>query len=356
MMSQLNKPKNKINKVFIILLIVIISILLITATTLAILVYKGKKTAIAGNAVDPAIIVPEGYEIDSDTQTSEFYIYHDGKKYKYNDKVTTILFAGIDKHTDEHKEGVFGTAGQADTIIVMALNTETGKYKLMAVSRDTVVDVNVFNRDGEYTGTEKKQLCLAYAYCDGKEESCENLKRSVSRVFFGIPVNSYAAVDLDVIPILNDQVGGVTVTVPEDLTSSDPAFKAGSTVTLNGKQAETFVRKRDIHGDENQNNLRMERQKIFLTSFIQQTLKLTKEDKTTPLKMYKSIYDYLVTDIDVSMITYYTSIFLKTGFSSEDNMMKVPGKTVGGEKYAEYYTDNEEFFKIILDTYYTEVK
>ena len=63
MMSQLNKPKNKINKVFIILLIVIISILLITATTLAILVYKGKETAIVGNAVDPAIIVPEGYEI-----------------------------------------------------------------------------------------------------------------------------------------------------------------------------------------------------------------------------------------------------------------------------------------------------
>ena len=355
-MSQSKVKKFEIKQFFKVLLIVILFILVTTASTLGFLIHKGKRSAIGDNEIHIIDEMPEGYQIDSETGEDAYFVYHNGKKYKYNDKVTTILFAGIDKHTDEHKEGVFGTAGQADTIIVMALNTETGKYKLMAVSRDTMVDVNVFNRDGEYTGTEKKQLCLAYAYCDGKEESCENLKRSVSRVFFGIPVNSYAAVDLDVIPILNDQVGGVTVTVPEDLTSSDPAFKAGSTVTLNGKQAETFVRKRDIHGDENQNNLRMERQKIFLTSFIQQTLKLTKEDKTTPLKMYKSIYDYLVTDIDVSMITYYTSIFLKTGFSSENNMMKVPGKTVGGEKYAEYYTDNEEFFKIILDTYYTEVK
>ena len=63
-----------------------------------------------------------------------------------------------------------------------------------------------------------------------------------------------------------------------------------------------------------------------------------------------------MTDIDASMITSYTSIFLKTGFSAEDNLIKIPGTTTHGERYAEYYTDNEALFDLILDTYYIEVK
>lgn len=351
------KKKNKALKVFCIIGIVLISILVIIAIILSVLIFKGKQNAIAENK-DAAqnIQVPSSVETNSsDTDIETDCIIYDGKKYKYNDKVTSILFAGIDMRNYEHVDGVFGTAGQADCVFVMALNTETGDYKLMAVSRDTMVDVNVMDAEGNFIGTEEKQLCLAYAYGDGKESSCDNLKRSVSRIFFGIPMNSYVSVDLDVVSILTEQVGGVPVTVPEDLSARDPALVEGAEITLNGTQAEIFVRARDIYGDENQNNLRMERQKIFLSSFIDKTLQMTKEDFTVPLDMYNSISDYMVTDIDASMIAYYTSIFVKSGFSSDENLIKVPGSAVGGEKYAEYYTDTDEFFKIILDTYYTEV-
>ena len=100
----------------------------------------------------------------------------------------------------------------------------------------------------------------------------------------------------------------------------------------------------------------MERQKIFLISFIKQTLKLTKEDFSVPLKMYNSCSEHMVTDIDASRIAFFTSIFLKSGFDAEKNMLKVPGETKMGKRYAEYYVDTDKFFKIILDTYYTEVK
>lgn len=352
------KRKSKVRRVLAIIAIVIIAILLVTAVSLFVMINQGKKNALAENknaAQDISVPSDVDVSVDIDSDSNEVYVYHDGKKYKYNDKVTTILFAGIDKRNYEHIDGVFGTAGQADAVFVMALNTETGQYKLMAVSRDTMVDVNVYDSDGNFQGIEKQQLCLAYGYGDGKKGSCENLKKSVSRIFFGIPINSYAAVDFDVISILNDQVGGVTVEVIEDLTHRDPGLIKGNTVTLSGTQAEIFVQARDIYGDENQNNLRMERQKVFLTSFIKQTLNLTKEDFSVPLNMYNSIQDYLVTDIDASMIAYYTSIFLKTGFSADDNLMKVPGKAVGGERYAEYYTDTDEFFDTILDIYYIEV-
>ena len=350
------KKKSKGLKIFTTIALVIIIILLIVAIALSVLLIKGRNAALSGNT-DVVVDVPDTFNVESNSNSvGSAYVYHDGKKYKYNDKVTTILFAGIDKRSYEHEEGVFGTAGQADCIFVMALDTVSGNYKLMAVSRDSMVDVDVLDINDVFYGTDKHQICLAYAYGDGKEKSAENLKRSISRLFFGIPVNSYFAFDLDVIPILNDQVGGVEVTVNEDLSKYDPALYEGATVTLDGNQAELFVRRRDIYGDSNQNNLRMERQKIFLQSFLKKTLKLTKEDFSTPLNMYNSCIDYTVTDVDASMIAYYTSIFLKTGFDSDKNMLKVPGETKKGERYAEYYVDTDEFFKIILDTYYTEVK
>ncbi len=352
------KKKTSPLKVFGIIAGVLIAILVIIAAVLTILMFKGQKAALGANKEVENIVVPAEVEEEATVETDSdenTYIFYNGKKYIYNDKVTTILFAGIDQHADEQL-GTFGTAGQADTIFTAALNTETGKYKLMAISRDTMTDVNILDKNGKFIGTEKQQVCLAYAYGDGKEGSCENLKRSVSRILLGVPVNSYAAIDLDAIPILNDGVGGVEVTVNEDLTRYNPSLWLGASLTLDGKQAETFVRARDIYGDENQNNLRMERQKIYLTSFIQKTLALTKQDIKTPLRLYNSVSDYMVTDIDTSMITYYTSVFLKTGFSAEENLIKLPGTTTASDKYAEYYIDSSALFDIVLDTYYTEVK
>ncbi len=349
------KKKSKAFKAFTIIGITIIVILAVIAITLVVLLVKGRNAALSGNE-NVKVEVPDTFEVESTSEIPGDYVFYNGKKYKYNDKVTTVLFAGIDKRASEQIEGVYGTAGQADCIFVMALDTESGKYKLMAVSRDSMVDVNILDDKFKFRGTEKKQICLAYGYGDGKEKSAENLKHSISRLFFGIPVNSYVAFDLDVIPILNDKVGGVNVTVNEDLSMYDPALYEGANVTLNGEQAELFVRRRDIHGDENQNNLRMERQKIYLTSFLKKTLKLTKDDISTPLDMYNSCTDYMVTDIDASTVTYYASIFVKSGFDADENMLKVPGEAKGGTNYAEYYVDTDEFFKIILDTYYVEVK
>lgn len=350
------KQKSKALKVFTIIGVTIITILVITAITLVLLIIKGRNEALKGNN-NIKVDVPKTFktETGADSIGGE-YVYYNGKKYLYNSKMTTIVFAGIDTTTDEHDTEVFGTAGLADCIFVMALDTESGDYKLMAVSRDSMVDIDYMDNDGLFYGTKYTQICRAHGYGEGKEISAENLNRAISRLFFGIPVNSYMNFDLDVIPILNDKVGGVNVTVNEDLSKFDPELKEGANVTLNGKQAELFVRRRDIYGDENQNNLRMERQKIFLTSFIKQTLKLTKEDFSTPLDMYNSCSDHMVTDIDASRIAYFTSIFLKSGFDSEKNMLKVPGETKMGEVYAEYYVDTDEFFKIILDTYYTEAE
>ncbi len=354
------KPKqNKALKVFGVIAAVIIGILVIIAVTLIVLMYKGEKDALGANrAAMGGIVVPAetNASVETDPEDTNTYIYYNDKKYMYNDKITTILFAGIDTH-EEQQTGKLGGYGQADCIIVCALDTESGNYKMMAVSRDSMVDVDEYDASGNYSRTVKEQICLAHGYVDGKEGSCENLKRSVSRLLFGIPVNSYAVIDLDALGILNNDVGGVHVTVNEDLTSRDPSLYEGADLVLDAKQAEAFVRYREMYGDGTMNDRRMERQKIYLEEFIKQTLALTKKDITTPVRMYNDAKDYMTTDIDVSRVTYYASVFLKSGFSADKNFIKVPGEASLGDKgYAEYHVDNKALFDMILDTYYIEVE
>ncbi|MEE0265960.1 MAG: LCP family protein [Acutalibacteraceae bacterium] len=347
--EQTKKNLSKPFKIFIGVSSTVVAFLLVTVITFTALLFNGKNALIGQNS-NVTIAPPPNATVEG-----EYIVYND-HKYKYNNKVTSILLSGIDMHTDEHQEGVLGTAGQADTVLVLALNTETGKYKVFSVSRDTMVDVNICDEEGNFTGYEQMQLCLAHAYGGGGELSNENLKRSVSRIFFGIPMNSYMSIDLDAIPVLNDAVGGVTVTVIEDLTQYNSRLVKGATVTLNGDLAEIYVRSRDIAGDANQNTLRMDRQESYLEAFIHQAIFQTKHNIRTPLNLYSEATPYARTDIDASRVTYLASILMESGFSTSTNYTKVPGEAVAGKEFAEYYVDTDRFFKMVLDTYFIKVE
>lgn len=341
-------PKKKRSKAFIIFRntgITIAVLLVGIAVILISMILVGRNSLLN----EDKIKLPINVETDGE------YIIYKGHRYKFNDQVYTLMFSGIDKRTKDHSEKILGTAGQADAIFLLAIDTTTSKYKLMALSRDTMVDVNVCDMAGNFTGVEKMQICLAHAYGDGAESSNENLKRSITRLFYGITVDAYFTVDLDAIPILNDDVGGVTVTVIEDLTMWNPIFKKGDIITLKGDEAETYVRARDVTGDENQNNLRMERQKSYIDGFVNNTLSMTRQNIGTPIRLYNDITEHSRTDITIPIISYLATLLVGQNFEADEDMVKIPGKTVMGEKYAEYYVDEEGLFDIIVQTYYIRV-
>ncbi len=74
-------------------------------------------------------------------------------------------------------------------------------------------------------------------------------------------------VDYSAGPAGTDALDGVTVTIPEDMTSVNPEWITGNTVTLRGQDAETFVRTRKTVG-EGSNKERMTRQGIYMRSAI----------------------------------------------------------------------------------------
>lgn len=336
------KKKKRLKKVLLSIGCVFLGLILIVVGTYTYLFIKGSSELLEN---DYSITAPQGVE----TQNQGEFVVYNGKTYKYNKNITSILFMGVDKRELEETE-VKGTGGQADVIVLLAVDTKTGKISMINISRDTMTDVTVYSANGGYVGSEEQQLCLAYAYGDGKKTSCENTVNSVKRLFYNIPIKSYLALDLDGIAAVNDSIGGVDVTSPETIGE----FVNGQNYHLEGNLAESFVRSRN-HESADANTLRMQRQQVYATQFMNKVISATKEKITTPVDLFNSSSPYTCTNLNPSKILYLAqSVVMSNGMSVEMNT--VPGEAKMGETYAEYYVNESEFYELFLNVFYTPIQ
>ena len=88
---------------------------------------------------------------------------------------------------------------------------------------------------------------LEHAFGDGKRLSCSKTVDAVSGLFQNIPISGYLAMNMGGIPQMNDAVGGVEVTVQQDISfpKAGVNLKKGQKVTLNGTQAYYYLHGRD---------------------------------------------------------------------------------------------------------------
>lgn len=338
------KHRRRWPKVVITLLCVLVALVLAAIATVAILINVGKGELL-GDSNSIELDIPKTV----DNSDSGKYITYNGEKYKYNENITSVLFMGVDKRTFNEGEELIGANGDADALILLAYDVKTAKANLISISREAMVDMDAYSVDGSFVGTKNQQICLAYAYGDGKEKSCENEVDAVKKLFYNIPINSYVALDLDGIGFINDAVDGVTLTSLDTFKN----FKKDEVVTLYGDNAETYVRYRDT-SQLDSNNSRMQRQKQYLNAFFNQLVKETKSDLTTVVDLYNVSSPYLVTNVGVGKAAYLASSVLQGSFGDFD-MQNVPGTVTQGENYAEFNIDKDAFFELFLSVYYEKV-
>lgn len=283
-------------------------------------------------------------------------VHYKGKKYRYNEEISTILCMGIDheerkqKKEERRKKG----AGQADTIFLVILDQKKKKSTILHLSRDAMVDVDVYTADGAYSGILNQQLALSYAYGDGREKSCENTIVSVKRLLYGIPIASYVSLYLQGISTFNDAVGGVTVDIPEDLKKTKTGLIQGNRMILSGKQAQEYVQYRDADSrDIATNETRIRRQEQYVGAFLQKAIKRTKKNPLFPMELYEKTKDTIVTDIEVSELPYLVKLISDCKLR-DANVLVIPGKTIAKNGHAQFIVDRKALFQIILDIFYEE--
>ncbi len=333
----------------------LLGILVVAAGTFAALTVRGRaalKTApdVTISAPLSAIEDPE-IVITDDGRT----VVYKGATYVFNENRTNILCIGMDKNDMGLDNNTVGTGGQADTLVVLSVDTATGEVDALAISRDTMVDVDLYTADGSFYGVERTQICLSYAYGDGRETSCDNVVRSASRLLYGIPINTYYCINLDTIPVLNDAIGGVTLPLLKDFRRTGGYWNnEGDIVTLYGEEADRYVRDRNTSKLDS-NNDRMERQKQYINAFFEQTLEATKQDLQVPLNLYNIVKEDSISTLSPSKITYLATTLVQ--HDSSLTFHQVPGNVVKSEAdgLAEYEVDEAALYEQVLSIFYTRV-
>lgn len=165
--------------------------------------------------------------------------------------VKNILLIGCDKAD--------GGASRSDSMMIVSVNSKTGKVTVVSILRDIFVDI-----PGE------RQSKINHAHSWGGA----NLLIQTIEHNFGIKIDDYATINFEMFESLVDGLGGVTVDVSEaEADHINEYFKLGKNgnpekvepgenVHLNGYQALCYARIRKIDSDFN----RTERQRKIISS------------------------------------------------------------------------------------------
>ena len=274
-------------------------------------------------------------------------IEHDGHTYAYNENIVSVVVMGYDKSL--HANSTAGS-GQADAVMVLALDTKTGKATVIGIPRDSMVDVGEFVGDA-FIGQEEMQLCLAFSYGDGAHTSCEYTTTAVSRALYNMPMSYYMALDYDGIAPLNDAIGGVSVNALETIPNT--GIVAGQDIVLYGDNAARYVQYRDTSTLTSSLD-RQARQVQYLQAFSSKALAIAKGNVTSLIDLFNVANQYSVTNLGVNEFGYLASSVLTNGITSLE-MVTLPGEPVQGAQFVEVYLDEEAVYQTVLDVYYTQV-
>ena len=286
---------------------------------------------------------------------SQDMVTWNGKTYRRNTYIHTILCLGIDRTDDMVGTREPGEAGQSDGIYLIAQDTVRNQIKILMIPRDTMTRIVITDKNNQELGTRVDHLNIAYGYGDGEKLSCDLAKRAVTNLLQGIPIDRYMAVDIVVLSKLNDAVGGVTVTIPTDgMEKRDPAFVKGTQVTLHGDQAEAFIRYRDIERD-NSALFRMNQHKEYMEQFFKAVKQKSKEDSQIVTNMFDMIQDYMQTDMPKNEYMKIAIDVLGSGNLGDDNFRMIPGVGTATDTYDEFHANIQQMIPILLQMFYREV-
>lgn len=300
------------------------------------------------------LAVELGGSIDEDGDWQEGDFRYEGIHYRYNDDILTFLFLGIDKMgvVERVEDGIEG--GQSDAIFLLVLNPHNKQISVIGIPRDTMAQIEVYNRDGVYGGQMKSQLAIQHGYGDGAELSCERTVKAVANLMYGLPIHGYCAINMGAIPLLNDAVGGIEIEALETMDFKGFHVEQGDTLLLEGMDAYHYLHDRNTAVNYSAKS-RLQRQKQYLLKYASAVMEELKKNVGFAVSLYGTLSKYMVTDISVDEVSYLATQALGYSFNA-DNMHVLEGETVIGEVYEEFYPDEEALYKLIIEIFYEAVE
>ncbi len=323
------------------------AILLALSVTILLAGCSGKPEEVSApelllSATEASVTVPVTEETLPEGQME-----YQGEVYQLRDDLTTLLIMGLDKY--EHTEQEIGYLNnlQSDFLMLAVLDKEANTCELLHLNRDTMTEIRRLGIGGgvadKYTG----QLALAHTHGSGGSDSAINAMKAVSTLLGGVKIDHYITLTMNAVGVINDALGGVTVTVLQDFGDTAPHLKKGEEVTLMGEDALLYVRGRKGVGD--QSNLdRMERQRQYLEAFYEKLMETTREEDDFLTKTMWKMSEDFTTDCSTTALD---KLWDEMSQAQLQPIRTIEGKAVKGEEFMEFYVDEDDLQKTITELF-----
>ncbi len=278
-------------------------------------------------------------------------VIYKGQKYKYNDDMITLLVLGIDTFTPvtPAKDGHSG--GQSDALFLLIMNPDTMVMDIIAIPRDTITKLWIYDKEGNFVQTGDAQICLQHGYGDGMELSNKRALEAVSYLMYDIPIHSVTSINMGALSKLNDAIGGVTLTSLETFTYEGISFVKNEKITLKGYRTYLYLTYRDCYR-HNTASERLSRQKQYINLFIDKAKSSIKKDIGIVTDVYDIISKYLVTDLSLDEIIYLASESINYKFGE---LITLKGTLDTSGKYERLYLDETALRELIIEKFYEKV-
>lgn len=302
-------------------------------------------------AAGPDGAAQEGEEFGQEKEE----IVYNGDTYVRNTYMKAYLFLGVDRPGTFTEPTVPGQGGQSDGIFLAAWDTSRNTVQVVMIPRDTMTEIILTDLSGNELGADVQHITLGYAYGDGLERSCEYMSRAVTNLCGGLGIDGYMSIGLGALPVLNDLVGGVEVTVEDgSLAEADDRFSLGETIRLEGDEAERFLRYRDIGVTQTAIG-RMDRHKAYLEGFARAAKETARKEDGLAVKILDGIAPYMVTDMAKDEYLKLAADFLSSSQTlTEADFLTLPGEGAETGLYDEYHVDKDEVLQMILGLFYRQ--
>lgn len=322
-------------------LVIVLSILLWAGSLLALLVFINRDNT-------PEVEEQVFGTLDGRFESSVTMDY-DGETLHYREnEITNFLIIGLDQES-VHTQTGHQNGGQADFIMVLSIDRIRRSITPIMLDRDVMCEVQTYGVFGHPSGSRVMQLCLAQSYSGKDITGSENTARAVEKLLSGINIHHYVLVDMGAVPLVNDAVGGVEVTLYDDFTIFDPEMRQGETLLLNGEQAAFFVRGRMTVADGT-NASRMSRQQRYLSSLLVQFRRNLRGQQAKLVDLLESLEGHMLSDASDGTL-------LNTVNAYDDyewNAMR----TLSGEHktdpygFAEFWADEAALKRLVADIWF----
>ena len=285
----------------------------------------------------------EGYE-EVDEQT----IYYNDKWYILNNDIETMLVIGLDKYDGYDKNVEYSNNMQSDFLLLLVRDKVKNTVTPIHINRDTMAEITQIGIGGKVLGTNKEQLALAHTYGKGDDDSCLNTAHAVSKLLYDIPIDHYLSVKMDAVSIVNDSVGGVTLTVLDDFSDINPSLVIDTEVTLKGSDALDYVRGRYGVGDET-NVRRMIRQRQYVKELYGKVDSISATDPEFFADTILKLSDYIVSDCSATRLETIAKAYVECELKSTET---IRGDAVKGDRFMEFHVDETALKQQVIDLFY----